>query len=114
MKDALKRALGCFESRHGDLPDHYIIYRDGVGDAMRRQVLQKEIIQIREAINETYNLAKKKPHITVIIVNKRITQRFFVEDDRGQFQNPPSGCLIDQKIVENQDSDVEYDFYLVP
>ena len=28
--------------------------------------------------------------------------------------NPPSGTLIDCKIVENQDSNVEYDFYLVP
>jgi aubergine-like protein len=114
LTDAIKRALGCFEDRHGDYPDHFIVYRDGVGDAMRRQVLQKEITQIREAINETYNLAKKKPYITVIIVNKRITQRFFIEDEYGQLQNPPSGCLIDDKIVENQDSNVEYDFYLVP
>ena len=38
--------------------------------------------QLREAITETYNLAKKKPQITVIIVNKRITQRFFLEDGR--------------------------------
>ena len=77
-------------------------------------MLQKEITQIREAINETYNLAKKKPYITVVIVNKRITQRFFLEDQSGELQNPPSGCLIDHKIVENQGSDIEYDFYLVP
>jgi hypothetical protein len=77
-------------------------------------VLQKEITQFKEAINETYNTARKKPFITVIIVNKRITQRFFVEDERGQLQNPPSGCLIDEQIVENADSNVEYDFYLVP
>ena len=80
---------------------------------MRRQVLQSEVTQLREAINETYNLAKKKPFITVIIVNKRITQRFFLEDGRGVV-NPPSGCLIDTKIVENEDSQTEYDFYLVP
>lgn len=73
LKDSIKRALGCFEERHGDYPDHFIIYRDGVGDAMRRQVLQKEITQLKEAINDTYNLAKKKPYITVVIVNKRIT-----------------------------------------
>lgn len=114
LKESLKRAMACFQDRHDDYPDHFIIYRDGVGDAMRRQVLQKEITQFREAINETYNLAKKKPYITVIIVNKRITQRFFVEDEYGNLQNPPSGCLIDDKIVENQDSNVEYDFYLVP
>ena len=36
LKEALKRALGCFEERHKDYPDHFILYRDGVGDAMRR------------------------------------------------------------------------------
>ena len=106
--------MACFEDRHDDYPDHFIIYRDGVGDAMRRQVLQKEIAQFQEAINETYNLAKKKPYITVIIVNKRITQRFFLQDDQGNYQNPPSGCCIDEKVVENSDSNIEYDFYLIP
>lgn len=115
LKEAIKRALGCYADRCGDYPEHFIIYRDGVGDGMRRQVLQQEVTQLREAISETYNLAKKKPHITVIIVNKRITQRFFLEDGRsGGLVNPPSGCLIDTKIVENEDSQSEYDFYLVP
>ena len=77
-------------------------------------MLQEEVNQLREAIGETYNSAKRKPAITVIIVNKRITQRFFIEDGRGQLINPPSGALIDSKIVENQDSQQEYDFYLVP
>lgn len=114
LKDAIKRALGCFQEKHGDFPQHFIIYRDGVGDGMRKQVLQEEVTQFRQAIIETYNTAKKKPVITVIIVNKRITQRFFIEDGRGQLINPPSGALIDSKIVENQDSQSEYDFYLIP
>lgn len=73
LKESLKRAIVCFEDHHESRPEHFIIFRDGVGDAMRRQVLQKEIAQFREAVNETYNLAKAKPYITVIIVNKRIT-----------------------------------------
>jgi aubergine-like protein len=76
--------------------------------------LQAEVTQLREAINETYNTAKNKPFITVVIVNKRITQRFFLEDDKQGLVNPPSGCLIDTQIVENEDSQSEYDFYLVP
>lgn len=47
-------------------------------------------------------------------MNKRITQRFFLEDDRGNLVNPPSGSCIDEVIVENSDSNIEYDFYLVP
>jgi hypothetical protein len=84
LKDCIKRALACFDDNHGDYPEHFIIYRDGVGDAMRRQVLQEEVTQLRQAINETYNTVKTKPFITVIIVNKRITQRFFVADSQGR------------------------------
>jgi aubergine-like protein len=73
LKELIKKALNYFVERHGDLPEHFIIYRDGVGDGMRRQVLDKEISQLREAITETYNTAKTKPNITVLIVNKRIT-----------------------------------------
>jgi hypothetical protein len=61
-----------------------------------------------------YNKAANKPFLTVIIVNKRISQRFFVEDNRGNLINPPSGCLIDTKLVENEKSNLEYDFYLIP
>ena len=114
LKEALKRAIAVFMDRNEQRPEHFIVYRDGVGDAMRRQVLQHEISQLKEAINETYNQAAKKPYITTIIVNKRITQRFFLEDDRGNLINPPSGSCIDEVIVENSDSNIEYDFYLVP
>lgn len=115
LKDCIKRALGCFSERHnGDLPQHFIIYRDGVGDAMRRQVLMMEVKQLKEAIQETYNTARQKPQITVVIVNKRITQRFFLDDGSGRLVNPPSGCLIDTQVVESSDPTNEYDFYLVP
>lgn len=80
---------------------------------MRRQVIETEVAQLKEAIKETYNKAKNMPSITVVIVNKRITQRFFFEQD-GVLMNPPSGCLIDSDIVEKQDSANEFDFYLVP
>jgi hypothetical protein len=32
-----------------------IIYRDGVGDAMRRQVLELEIPQFKELVKELYS-----------------------------------------------------------
>ena len=81
---------------------------------MRTLVLQHEVTQFRKAIEEVYNKAAKKPCITVIIVNKRITQRFFVENEKGGYNNPPSGCVIDSKLVESENSDMEYDFFLVP
>jgi hypothetical protein len=48
-----------------------------------------------------YNKAAEKPEITVVVVNKRISQRFFVTDSQGRLSNPPSGCIIDKGLVEN-------------
>ena len=49
------------------------------------------------------------------MVNKRITQRFFVKDGRGHLMNPPSGCIIDRGLVENSDTaNGAIDFYLTP
>lgn len=40
MKESLKKAIEVFASNHGrNYPTNYIIYRDGVGDAMRDQVI---------------------------------------------------------------------------
>jgi len=116
LTEILKTALKSYAQRHPKklYPDHFIIYRDGVGDAMRQQVLQKEISQFRKAIEEVYNKAARKPVLTVIIVNKRITQRFFVQDGNGGYINPPSGTIIDKGLVENESSEMEYDFFLIP
>ena len=45
--DALKTALDVYLKKSGfnRYPDHFIIYRDGVGDAMRNQVIETEISQ---------------------------------------------------------------------
>ena len=94
--ECIKRTLDVYLKRNKCYPQHFIIYRDGVGDAMRRQVLMEEVKQLEQAIKAVYNKASQTPYITVIIVNKRITQRFFVEDGNGKIINPPSGCLIDE------------------
>jgi len=40
MKDSIKRAIEVFAGHHEKkLPTNFIIFRDGVGDAMRDQVL---------------------------------------------------------------------------
>lgn len=119
MKDALKSAIKVFADQHkNEYPTNFVIYRDGVGDAMRDQVLATEIPQFETAINEVYNKAAAKPQITVVVVNKRITQRFFVKDERGQLRNPPSGCIIDQGLVENEGNSgnprAVFDFFLTP
>jgi len=89
------------------------VYRDGVGDSQRNDVLQKEVSQFYSAIEELYNKASKKPFITVVIVNKRINQRFFTIQGKSVV-NPTSGTLIDSTVVESAENNTEYDFYLIP
>ena len=47
------------------------------------------------------------PKITLVIVNKRINQRFFepAEGHNGKtnFFNPPSGTIVDSSIVYSED-----------
>ena len=51
------------------MPDHIFIYRDGVGDSMRKQVIDFELDQMRKIIREEYDLENLKnaaPAITLI------------------------------------------------
>ena len=106
MKEALRKAIDAFaEQNRGNLPTNYIIYRDGVGDAMRDQVISKEITQFKEVFSDIYNKVDKKPEVTLVVVNKRITQRFFVQDNQGRLINPPSGCIVDKGLVEKSGSE---------
>jgi hypothetical protein len=84
------------------MPDHIFIYRDGVGDSMRKQVIDYELDQLKKIVKDEYNLetkANKAPNITLVIVNKRVRQRFF-EQKEGFIINPAQGTYIDQGFVE--------------
>jgi hypothetical protein len=116
MKESLMAAIRAFAAQHNnEYPTNYVIYRDGVGDAMQNQVLSTEIPQFEAAINAMYNKASYKPEITVVVVNKRISQRFFVKDSRGNLQNPPPGCIIDKQLCQDygQESS-KFDFFMTP
>lgn len=83
---------------------------------MREQVLANEIPQLKQVIGDLYNEVAAQPTISVIVVNKRITQRFFIQGNNGRLDNPPSGCIIDKNLVENDgtSSTGVFDFYLTP
>ena len=38
------------------MPDHIFIYRDGVGDSMRKQVIDFELDQLKKIVREEYDL----------------------------------------------------------
>ena len=115
MVEPILAAIKVFAQNHdNEYPDQIVIYRDGVGDAQRNQVLASEVTQFQEAIFRVYN-KMTHPAIALIVVNKRISQRFFVKDAQGRLQNPPSGCIIDRELVEeNTPESKQFDFFLTP
>jgi hypothetical protein len=81
----LQEYFGCALSAYrdyngGHLPDHIFIYRDGVGDSMRKQVIEFELDQLKKILTDEYDPKGEGnvlPNVTLIIVNKRVRQRFF-------------------------------------
>lgn len=79
MREPIERAIRSFADQHqGHYPTNFIIYRDGVGDAQRHQVLASEVPQLENVIKQLYKQDMDLPDITVVVVNKRISQRIFV------------------------------------
>lgn len=115
MSGYLSEAIETFSKHHKGYPTNFVIFRDGVGDAQRDQVLRNEIPQFEDAINKMYNKAESKPEITVVVVNKRISQRFFVLGKDGKKHNPPPGCIIDSTLTqETKEENKNFDFFMTP
>lgn len=118
LQDYFTQSFQCYRDfNKGDMPDHIFIYRDGVGDAMRQQVIDLELTQLKKIIAEEYDLSSgvtKPPQITLIFVNKRVRQRFF--EIRGtNIINPPQGTYVDTGFVEQAEViDGKFDFFLIP
>ena len=68
---------------------------------MRKEIIYKEIQQFKEALKSLYNTVTGIPDITLVVVNKRINQRFFTEGRNGSLDNPPPGSIIDSDFVEH-------------
>ncbi|KAJ3612198.1 hypothetical protein NHX12_020474 [Muraenolepis orangiensis] len=92
LKMALVGALKDYLKFNNSLPSRIMVYRDGVGDGMLQSVVNYEVPQIMESIKslgEDY-----MPKLTVVVVKKRVSSRFFAHMDR-KVANPPPGTVID-------------------
>ena len=125
LSDYFTRSFQAYrEFNNGKLPRHVFIYRDGVGDSMRKQVIDQELEQLNRIVSMEYGgdsetPAEEHPDITLIIVNKRVRQRFFQQTagNNGQnfIDNPPQGTYVDTGFVEQSEViDGKFDFFLVP
>lgn len=104
LDKCIMNAIACFKGRNGgQLPTKIIVYRDGVGEGMRQEIIDKEVQQFKEVIKPLYNSVSGPPAITLVVVNKRINQRMFIQSRDGRsVENPPPGSIIDSNLVENQ------------
>lgn len=125
MSDYFQRSFQSYrEFNNGAMPRHIFIYRDGVGDSMRKQVIDQELAQLDRIVAMEYGSEEPQqpvtlPDITLIIVNKRVRQRFFQQSpgNNGQnfIDNPPQGTYVDTGFVEQSEViDGKFDFFLVP
>ncbi len=90
-------ALKSYLKQQGTLPEYIFIFRDGVGRGQREQILTYELPQVKEAVS--HMRAGYSPAVTLLIVNKRIHQRF-LNDTGATVTNPEPGTIIDSGVTE--------------
>ncbi|XP_026003581.1 piwi-like protein 1, partial [Astatotilapia calliptera] len=106
LKKTLSAALKEYLRFNGCLPSRIIVYRDGVGDGQLHSVVNYEVQQIMDSIKsvgQDYN-----PKLSVVVVKKRISSRFFAHIN-GKVSNPPPGTIVDAEVTRPE----WYDFYIV-
>lgn len=102
----VKSACEHYKLNNGQYPEKLVIYRDGISDGQLSMVKDHEIPQIEKAFSMID--ANYKPSLTVIIVKKRGSTRFFA-NTRGALSNPPCGSVIDTVVSRAE----WFDFYLI-
>ncbi|XP_062999758.1 piwi-like protein 1 [Elgaria multicarinata webbii] len=106
LKTCLQAALRTWYTYNNHMPSRIIVYRDGVGDGQLKTLVSYEVPQFLEclkSVGKDYN-----PKLTVIVVKKRVNNRFFAQVD-GRLQNPPPGTVIDLEVTRPE----WYDFFIV-
>uniref|UniRef100_A0A668A7J4 Piwi-like RNA-mediated gene silencing 1 n=1 Tax=Myripristis murdjan TaxID=586833 RepID=A0A668A7J4_9TELE len=106
LKMGLTGALKDYLKFNNCLPSRIIVYRDGVGDGMLQSVVSYEVPQIMDSIKSMGH--DYMPKLSVVVVKKRISTRFFAHMN-GRLSNPPPGTVIDTEVTRPE----WYDFFIV-
>ncbi|KAM8977661.1 piwi-like protein 4 [Pelodytes ibericus] len=106
LKVCMKGAIQKWQKCNNVLPSRVMVYRDGVGDGQLKLLVDYEIPQLLNSFQET--VSNYRPKLSVIVVRKKCTTRFFRETDRG-LQNPQLGTVVDCEATRPE----WYDFYLI-
>lgn len=108
MKQLIKDAVAAYQKTNGNYPEHFIYFRDGVLESVEKEIQTKEVKDIMQGYAEQTGEQSPAPKLTIVLIDKRITQKFFSVDEKRQLENPVPGTLIDNTITSKF-----YDFYLI-
>ncbi|KAK6499158.1 hypothetical protein TWF481_011729 [Arthrobotrys musiformis] len=114
MGESVETHLKYFHTKNNRLPSSIVMFRDGVSESQYRQVLEKEVVAIDNAINQICYQLKvgddKRPKLTVLVVGKRHHTRFFPIPSRvqGLDDKTPPGLVVDRAVT----AIYEKDFFL--
>ena len=111
LTDAMYALLSTFKSKNmGRLPEHLIVYRDGVSDGQFEKALSTELPCIRDALEQHGSLDCK---IVYVVCHKRHHTRLVFEDSPNNFVNCCPGLCVDGSGKEKSIASALYnEFYL--
>jgi eukaryotic translation initiation factor 2C len=108
LRDMLKRHLGLWKAKNGELPKNILVYRDGVSEGQYHMVATYELPELREACKQLYGPDSQQPSFSIIVVGKQIHTRFFPTDasqaDKGG--NCKSGTVVDRGVTDARQWDL--------
>ncbi|ODM87524.1 Piwi-like protein 1 [Orchesella cincta] len=104
-----EKCLNAYFNKNNRLPERIMMYRDGVGEGQLNAVFNQELEGFQNRIKATYqHQGVKPPKLTYIVVNKRISTRFFEVAGRN-LNNPRPGFIVDDVVTRPE----RFDFFLV-
>ncbi|CAD8074370.1 unnamed protein product [Paramecium sonneborni] len=96
----LNLSLQSYQKINKYYPDTIIIFRDGVGNSQIENLIEIELKAMKSVIQQTYNI--KLPQFAYILVNKRISDKFFSPNHES------NGMIFPERITSK-----EFDFFLI-
>lgn len=104
MEEMMAALLAQYRRHNGlKLPKNVVVFRDGVGDGLMREIQRVELAAIETAL-EKVTPSKQKINLACVVVQKRHTVRFGLTEantaGRRPTYNAASGTVVDSYIVE--------------
>jgi len=105
LKPVYTQALAAFFEENNQFPNRVVVFRDGISDGQLEFITEHEVVQLKEA---THTVCRSRVVFSYIVVQKRISERFFLLVRNG-LDNPHPGSIIDHTVTRRD----LYDFFLI-